>query len=252
MKKITLFILGVVAFVALSCQNDNQEKGVKGTVGTSTAIEGDSTLYGLACDGCTDSVLVFLPGKGGDPVTYDILQATTSGRVIGRPQVGDWVAVIVNGSDTLVADMVIDLDQLKGTWVQMVTPTLRERVQMPDDPLLAEEVDSMVKSMMKPMEMGFALKRHYMAQAVGRRRVAARNDDSPVVFPVPRNYTSWHVINGQLVLTVKEEPADSTAQAKVENDTADFVLMLKDSLVLRFPDGERSYYRKQQTDGMSR
>ena len=43
-----------------------------GNVGTSTKIEGDSTRYGLACEGCTDSVLVFLPGTGGDPVTYNI------------------------------------------------------------------------------------------------------------------------------------------------------------------------------------
>lgn len=252
MKKITLFICLACVFFGVSCQNNNQAKSEQPTVGTSTTIEGDSTLYGLACDGCTDSVLVFLPGKGGDPVTYDILEATTSGRVIGRPQVGDWVAVIVNGADTLKADMVIDLDQLKGTWVQMVAPTLRERVQQPDDPNVAVEVDSMIKSMMKPVEMGFALKRHYTAQAVGRRQAAARNDDSPVILPMPRNYTAWHVVNGQLVLTVKENADDTTAVAKVENDTADFVVMMKDSLVLRFRDGERSYYRKKTSDGQSR
>ena len=31
-------------------------------------LPGDSTFYGLACDGCTDSVLVVLPADDSDPV----------------------------------------------------------------------------------------------------------------------------------------------------------------------------------------
>ena len=254
MKKYTAFInatpILIVALLVMSfisCKNDNQAFPTdQKTIGTSTRIEGDSTLYGLACDGCTDTVMVFLPGKGGDPVVYDILDATKEGRIIGRPQVGDWVAIIVNGEDTTKADMVIDLDQLKGTWVTKVMPTVRERIDIVTDvPDLQAEFDSLVAEQMKPIEMGFSLKRHYTAQAVGRRRAIA--EDSPVVYPSIRNYTEWHVINGQLILT-----ADTTAgareatgnKAKLENDTADFIFMTRDSLRLRFRDGERGYYRK--------
>ena len=246
MKKFTLFILFIAAILCTSCNNHSQPTEEKqSTVGTSTSIEGDSTLYGLACHGCTDSVLIFLPGKGGDPVAYNILQANTQGRVIGRPQVGDWVAVIVNGGDSLKADMVIDLDQLKGTWVQLVRPTLRERLVIEGGNVPHEPDDStLIQKLMRPVEMGFSLKRHYSAQAIGRRYGLSSTENSPVIYPVPRNYTGWHVINGQLVLTVEEQSADTTAVPKTENDTASFVMMLKDSLVLKFGDEVKHYYRR--------
>ena len=57
-------------------------------------LPGDSTVYGLACEGCTDSLLVFLPFSGGDPDTIDILNARVQRRVFGRPDIGDMVAVI--------------------------------------------------------------------------------------------------------------------------------------------------------------
>ena len=246
MKKFTLFILFIAAILCTSCNNHSQPTEEKqSTVGTSTSIEGDSTLYGLACHGCTDSVLIFLPGKGGDPVAYNILQANTQGRVIGRPQVGDWVAVIVNGEDSLKADMVIDLAQLKGTWVQVVRPTLRERLVIEGGNVPHEPDDStLIQKLMRSVEMGFSLKRHYSAQAIGRRYGLSSTENSPVIYPVPRNYTGWHVINGQLVLTVEEQSADTTAVPKTENDTASFVMMLKDSLVLKFGDEVKHYYRR--------
>ena len=48
-----------------------------------STMTGDSAIYGLACDGCTDSVIVLLPHDGSDPVTYDILKAMRNKRVIG-------------------------------------------------------------------------------------------------------------------------------------------------------------------------
>ena len=249
MKKYTLLTLASAAIISMACGNNGgpgpeEEK----SVGTSTHIEGDSTVYGLACYGCTDTVLVFLPGRGGDPVVYNILEATKDGRVIGHPTVGDWVAVIVNGTDTTKADMVIDLDQLKGTWVSLVSPILRERIEHDYETAEGQaHEDSLLKELMQPVEMGFSLKQHYTAQAVGRRLAARTSDDSPVILPTPRNYTEWHVINGQLVLTAtdpQEQNGVKNAAKKMDNDTADFILMTHDSLRLRFRDGERGYYRK--------
>ncbi|MBR1400341.1 MAG: hypothetical protein IJ562_01975 [Prevotella sp.] len=250
MKQFVLFIGAIAAFVCVGCSSRNQAPEENKTVGTSTSIEGDSTLYGLACDGCTDSVLVFLPGKGGDPVTYDIINATMKRRIIGKPKVGDWVAVILNGENPRKADMVIDLDELKGTWVELVMPTKREQIATLDvDPEAKRIQDSIVASLMKPIEIGFSLKRHYTAQPFGRRyRNTTSDEESPVVFPTPKFYTEWHVINGKLVLSISErvrmEHGDSTKMMVVGHDTIDFVLMTKDSLRLKFKDGERGFYRK--------
>ncbi|MCR4854430.1 MAG: hypothetical protein K5893_12670 [Prevotella sp.] len=249
MKKYTLFIIIVAAILSVACSHDNKQMPEEQkTVGTSTSIKGDSTIYGLACYGCTDTVLIFLPGKGGDPVTYNILQATKNHLVIGKPKVGDWVAIIKNGKDSTKADMVIDLDQLKGTWVSQVMPTLRERIaQNFDDPEGKAREDSMLKRLMKPIEMGFALKQHYKAQAVGRRHVSEVGEESPVIYPTPRNYSEWHVINGRLVLTaLPENPTKGKKKegSMLENDTAEFILMTPDSLRLRFKSGERGFYRK--------
>jgi hypothetical protein len=59
-------------------------------INTEQNAKGDSTVYGLACDGTNDSVIVFLPNSGGDPITYDIVGAMQNHRVIGKPQIGDW------------------------------------------------------------------------------------------------------------------------------------------------------------------
>ena len=250
MKDFCSFIMVIIAFLCFSCHNEPKVPAQDKTIGTSTNIEGDSTLYGLACDGCTDSVLVFLPGKGGDPITYDIIDATMHRKIIGKPKVGDWVAVILNGQDPEKADMVINLDELKGTWVEQKMPVERHRmVQSAVTPEEKMIQDSIIESLMKPIEIGFSLKRHYTAQPYGMRRRSANADkNSPVIFPSPKFYTEWHVFNGKLVLTIGDPrslgKSDTSKQNVLGHDTIDFVLMTKDSLRLKHKDGERGYYRK--------
>ena len=217
----------------------------KPNIGTSTAIDGDSTLYGLACDGCSDSVLVFLPGKGGDPVTYDIIDAFALRRVIGRPKTGDWVAVVLNKEDSLKADMVINLDELKGQWVQLLAPVLRKKpVREGLEEEEQEEMDSLLHERLKPVEIGFALKRHYVAQPIGMLYAMTAKEDDPVVFPTPKRYMEWHVFNGRLVLKVRPTKEDSLQNRLEVCDTAEFLMLTRDSLRLRFKDGEKGYYRK--------
>lgn len=214
-------------------------------IGTNTKIAGDSTLYGLACEGCTDSVLVFLPGSGGDPVAYDILEATLHHRVIGRPKTGDWVAVLPDKEEKGKANMVINLDELKGQWVQMVAPTLRS---IPIDDNLDEseqrEIDSLLAERMKPVEIGFTLKRHYVAQPIGMFRQMQAKENDPVVFPVPRRYMEWHVFNGRLIMKVRPMREDTLNGHLEICDTAELLLLTRDSLRLRFNDGEKGYHRK--------
>ena len=244
MKKNTLFIILVAIMCLAACKKEKQEAS---NIGLNTYIEGDSTLYGLACDGCTDSVLVFLSGKGGDPVSYDIISAMKQRKVIGRPHVGDWVAVLVDPADTTKASMVINLDELKATWIQEVTPKMKERngnIALSDDE--KEEIDSVLKDMLKPVNIGFSLKRHYTAAAVGMPTRAQMADDSPVIMPRPKFYTNWHVFNGRLVLTEKQfgDIKDNKRIIVERYDTAAFVMMTRDSLVLQFKDGIQSYSRQ--------
>lgn len=244
MKNILRTLLA--ALLIASCGGrDAKQSDDNPNVGTSTKIAGDSTLYGLACEGCTDSVLVFLPGTGGDPVVYNIIDATERHHVIGRPATGDWVAVVLNAADKQKADLVVNLDELKGQWVQLVSPTLRHNV---DDELLSDderaERDSILQERLKPIEMGFALKRHYVAQAIGTMRAMRQSDDDPVVFPMPKRYVEWHIFNGRLVLKQRPTKEDSLRKRLNVCDTADLLLLTRDSLRLRFSDGEQGYHRK--------
>ncbi len=250
MRQFTLLIIFAVAIlVGTSCSNKTEEP--KKTVGTSTKIKGDSTLYGLACDGCTDSVLVFLSGQGGDPVNYNIIDASKNRKVIGRPQVGDWVCLIVNGTDKKKADLVINLDRLKGTWVNLEKPWLRKRLDAPSlgnmDAETKHRIDSMIKIQLKPVEIGFALRRHYEARPVGLEYSRNKNQDNPVVYPTPKFYTEWHIFNGKLVLTegALRMGNQRKVKTKYKSDTVEIVMMLRDSLRIRYKDGkEKGFYRK--------
>lgn len=250
MRQFTILIIFVLGFmVSMSCSNKTEEP--QKTVGTSTKIKGDSTLYGLACDGCTDSVLVFLSGQGGNPVNYDIIEASKNRKVIGRPQVGDWVCLIVNGKDKKKADLVINLDQLKGTWVNLEKPWLRKRLDAPSlgnmDAETKHRIDSMIKIQLKPVEIGFALRRHYAARPVGMEYSRNKNQNNPVVYPTPKFYTEWHIFNGKLVLTegALRMGNQRKVKTKYNSDTVDIVMMLRDSLRIRYKDGkEKGFYRK--------
>ena len=250
MRQFTLLIIFAVGIlVSTSCRNKTEEP--KKTVGTSTKIKGDSTLYGLACDGCTDSVLVFLSGQGGDPVNYNIIDASKNRKVIGRPQVGDWVCLIVNGTDKKKADLVINLDRLKGTWVNLEKPWLRKRLDAPSlgnmDAETKHRIDSMIKIQLKPVEIGFALRRHYEARPVGLEYSRNKNQDNPVVYPTPKFYTEWHIFNGKLVLTegALRMGNQRKVKTKYKSDTVEIVMMLRDSLRIRYKDGkEKGFYRK--------
>ena len=97
-------------------------------ISLSKPAKGDRAIYGLACLGCSDTALVLLPNGGGDPVRYNILDATRNHQVFGDIEVGDWVCVMPceEKDEKNRADMVIDLDQLKATWTYPVMPKLRD------------------------------------------------------------------------------------------------------------------------------
>ena len=203
-------------------------------------LDGDSTIYGLACEGCNDSTIVLLPTDGSDPVSYNVIEATLNQKVLGRMKIGDRIGLIRNAEDSTVADLVIDLDELSGTWCYTVMPQLRENREM---------TDSIRKKFFVPREYGFSLKRQWMAQSVGY--VPPQNpleDQSPVVYPQLRFFTEWHILNGQLIMTSGnfQRNADTNEMEMVSNrqDTCDILYLRDDSLILGSDGATRGYYRQ--------
>jgi hypothetical protein len=243
--KQTVIILAATAMLLGACHSGTQTEKNSTVYNETVTLEGDSTVYGLACDGCTDSLLVYLPFSGGDPDTIDILNARVQRKVFGRPEVGDEVAFVLNASNKKVADLVINIDRLKGSWCYQVMPKLRRRlgasadsvVQLPPD-----VPDSLKKKWFQPREYGLELQRDNMVRPIGAQ-TRGREQQGPVEYPEMKRYREWHIYNGHLLLM--ETRRDTTGARKtISTDTADIVVMRHDSLLLRFADHEQGYYRK--------
>lgn len=243
--KQTVIILAATAMLLGACHSGTQTEKNSTVYNETVTLEGDSTVYGLACDGCTDSLLVYLPFSGGDPDTIDILNARVQRKVFGRPEVGDEVAFVLNASNKKVADLVINIDRLKGSWCYQVMPKLRRRlgasadsvVQLPPD-----FPDSLRKKWFQPREYGLELQRDNIVRPIGTQ-TRGKEQQGPVEYPEMKRYREWHIYNGHLLLM--ETRRDTIGARKtISTDTADIVVMRHDSLLLRFADHEQGYYRK--------
>lgn len=246
---------GLVALMAACVQKETEkplpEPTSEGKLNREQLLEGDSTIYGLACEGCSDSVVILLPGDGSDPVTYNIIDAHRHNRVMGRLKVGDWIGLMRNPADSTVADFVLNLDELKGTWCYVVMPKWRDATNMtPQAQAILEESmpDSVKKEFFVPREYGFSLKRQWTAQSVGYVRKSPLEDQSPVVYPRLLYFTEWHILNCRLVMTSREyqkkDDSEEMELAGYRNDTCDVVFLSGDSLVLSSDGESRGYYRR--------
>ena len=250
MKK-TLFLLLSAAVLINACgsKSAQEPKGVASdAISLVQNVPGDSALYGLACDGCTDSVLVFLPYSGGDPDTFDIINAFQQHRIYGRPHIGDELAVILNPEDRDEALVVIDMETLKGTWCYMVKPTLRTPEQMAKKMqrrMMERIPDSVKQQMLSPREYSLRLKRDNSVMVRGGMyRQTTTDDMSPVEYPAVTRYTEWHLYNGRLILKADTIPGFYKPGDVPTVDTVDIEALVDDSLILRFPDHVQHYYRK--------
>ena len=213
-------------------------------------IKGDSMVYGLSCDGTSDSVVVIWPFTG-DPITLSTIDAKENKRIIGKPEIGDWIGVMLDPEDSTCATMVVNLDELKGTWTYPVMPVMKELQNMSrraQRRMMAHIDDSIKNNFMIPREYGFTLKRSHNAQAVGRvMRSNSLEDDSPVVYPPVQNYTKWYMLNGNLVLISKEGGMPGVTGAKKATytlDTLELVSLSNDSLILKNHGNRYGFHRK--------
>jgi len=250
MKTYKILIPVLCAALLSACRGSNTELERNGAIDKSVKAKGDKMIYGLACEGCTDSTIVFLNNEGGDPVTYNIVRATRNRQIFGQPETGDWIGVMLNPDKPQEALMVIDLDQLKGTWTYTVMPVLKEMATKSEHEIVSELTDSMKALLFVPREYGFTLKRQFQASSVGM--VFHHNtleDESLVEYPQVKKFTEWHVYNGKLILVGDTADARQIRipEDKIRRDTAEFVYMLGDTLALRFKSGTIGYRRQATT-----
>ncbi len=254
MKKLLLFALVIIALSNFSCGNKtiNPEDIIDTTLTALQKDTTDATIYGLAGDGCTDSALIYIPFEGTNPITYDIIDAVKKKKIIGRLEVGDWIAVVVNPTDSTKADMVINLDQLKGEWVYKAMPKLVDNAKNVSSQIEKEVMDSMIEAAMIPNEQGFAILRNNVAEPVGKK-ISFNTDEMVLVeYPEIKPYTEWRIHNGLLLLSqaphhvryVKKDGSKKDSLV-IKIDTIEFVFLIRDSLQLKGKSGVRDYYRKQ-------
>lgn len=251
----------LLAAVMASCGGGGTSTGVSGK-GPSTdelRLPGDKTVYGLACDGCTDSVVLLLPNDGNDPIRYNVIAASRRGKIMGQLKVGDWIGVVVNEQDSTVADMVIDLDQLKGIWCYIVMPKLKDYASMSErmqNRVLRDMPDSVKETYLIPREYGFWMKRQWQCQSVGYiKEQTSLEEESPVVYPPLGYFTAWHIWNGKLVITSATPQLSKDNKLTVTNpvnDTCTIDYFMGDSLVLSSGGVSRSYYRKNNIEDINK
>ncbi len=259
MKIKYLFFATFAAFLTMiSCgKKEEPTVNVETPVDVSKLIVGDSMIYGLACEGTSDSNIVVYPFSGGDPVKYSCIDAHKSHRIIGHPEIGDWVGLVLDKEDTTVATTVVNLDQLKGTWTYTVMPTFKDfkhlskRMQKKMENSIMEQMPDSEKALyMVPREYGFSLKRSHNAEPVGRvRRSAGADEDSPVEYPEVKHYVQWFSWNGKLILVSqkrqpKTEDHKDAQPPKPTFDTLDYVKMTNDTLILMHNGEIQGYHRK--------
>lgn len=249
--KKTLPIAAIAALSLAACVG-NKKGNDNVQVVKDVRLPGDSTFYGLACDGCTDSVIVVLPSDDSDPITYNIIEAMRNHKVFGRPKIGDMLAVVINKENKRKVDMVIDLEELKGTWVYLSMPQMRKHGPMGGKPMAMPkpdpERDSIMKTLMVPKEQGFKIKKNNQMEPVGMQftTTTSLDGENSLEYPQVKYYKEWNILNGKLVLTegTIEIGHRKRKKARPARDTVEIVLMMKDSLQLKFKNGIKAYYRK--------
>lgn len=245
--KINTLFLTIAALMLVAC--GTKQEAPKSEEILTTEVTDDQTIYGLACDGCNDTVVVFLrlPYNGSDPDTLYILDAVKQRHIMGKIRIGDKLAIMRNETDSTVADLVIVTEQLMGQWRHLVYPTLHERADMEGNTerqKIAQLPDSIKALLAIPKEYGLDILHDNMMYVPGSHvKHVTSDEESPVEYPIAQFYNEWQIFNGRFVML--HCAADSLGEMQMlASDTADVVLLEADSLMLRFKDGVRSYYRK--------
>lgn len=249
MRHVFFICLSALLLAACAGQSRRQPQSASRMVAA-----GDSTIYGLACEGTGDTLLVFLrqPYTGADPDTCNILEAVRHNQLFGSVRAGDQVAILPNAADSSVADIVIVTEHLLGTWCHRVLPTLRRRPGqegMSRQQLEATLTDSLRELLQIEREYGFTLKKDSVAFPVWVQKHTSSldDDDNLIEYPPTKIYRQWYLRNGRLLLS--QMRTDSVGNPmSVLVDTTQLVRLTADTLVLRYADGDRVFYRRDNSE----
>ena len=99
---------------------------------------------------------------------------------------------------------------------------------------------------MVPVEYNLKLKADNTATMRGYMRNMGRNGSGPslAIYPEVHRYTEWYLYNGRLILHADTIAGLSLKGEEPVTDTAEIVLLMRDSLILRIGNKEQSFYRK--------
>ena len=247
MKALPVYLIFLFSALIAACGGNKTDIAQNSYKDTIPLVDpNDSALYGMACDGFNDTILIVLRSPESDPDTFNILNATRRHRIFGSLHVGDKVAIVQNRADSTVADIVIDIETLRATWCYEVMPTVKLRADMggkSQSQLLREMQDSVRQQFMVAREYGFTIKGEHSISPVFHHDADDEDEESPVEYAPQRHYRDWSLLNGDIILA--ETGIDSLGQTYVSRrDTATFLLLNSDSLALRFNSGVQGYYRK--------
>ena len=244
MKKSIIFITALIMMIGCGSKTTSDT-----VCETSVPNDGDKTIYGMACDGCNDTILVYLtlPYDGEDPDTLYILDAYKNHRVIGTPHIGDKLAIMRCEDDSTCAETVIVLEQLMGDWCYQVKPEWKQRADFEGETTqqqLNNLPDSILELLSVPHEYCYSIRSDNMLFTMGMRHTSPTSDEKmSIEYPEQKFYNEWTIFNGHLVLSDCHK--DSLGQRIVEaSDTVELLMLDADTLMLHFSDGIRGFYRK--------
>lgn len=240
--KLKLIILAIIsAFILTACH-----KHEKTNHNAETAIikneEGDSTLYGLACDANNDSIISIMSYNLDDPQNYSIIPAFKNHKIHGFPTTGSNIAVILS-ADKKSAERIINIDKLCGTWCYLAVPELQKPASMTESQFqkfcqhfMEKMSDEQRDSIFKPIE--YSIQLHQNKTVSCTLPMKTINDDRIQIVKYPRMkfYKEWRLYNGHLLL--------STTKPQNSIDTCDFEIKHQDTLIIHFKNKTQHYYRK--------
>lgn len=209
---------------------------------TPVGVEQGRSINALVCEGSNDTLLIYLttPYDGSDPDTLNVLWAWKNHRIYGIPNVGDNVVVLRNDSDSTCADVVIVTEDLMGRWGFETFPSLRQMAGMPADTSLLPDTLKQLLKVSREYSINFK-NDHTMLSLGGRRR--SKTEEMPIEYPQMKQYTEWGLDEDRLLLYVSA--VDSTGEINVTGvDTASFVMLRRDTMVLRINGEERGFSKK--------
>ena len=172
MKNYLIFAMSLIMSAGMMTGCSSKENTTEVAVKAVEQAEDDRTIYGLVCDGCNDTIVIFLPMSfkgdynGSNPDTLNILEASRRHQVFGQLRIGDKLAMMRNEHDSTVADLVIVTEDMLGSWCYKVLPTLKRRADMDgqtESQVMEQLPDSVLDLLKVEREYGIAIKNNNVA-----------------------------------------------------------------------------------------